>query len=62
VPTPGDHRHCKVCGRTCDPEKTTCSKACAQQLEERLRTKRMYTYILYASIALLAIVFVSRLI
>jgi predicted nucleic acid-binding Zn ribbon protein len=60
VRTEGDHRHCKICGRVCDPEEDTCSKACAQKRLERLQTRRMYTYLMYGAIALLLIVLFAR--
>jgi predicted nucleic acid-binding Zn ribbon protein len=59
VPSEADHRHCKVCGRVCDPTVETCSKACRTKREEMLRTRRTYTYLLYGTIALVAIVFLS---
>lgn len=55
-----DHRHCKICGRVCDPAEETCSKACAQKRLERLQTRRMYTYLMYGAIALLAIVLLTH--
>lgn len=55
----GDHRHCKICGRVCDPDEDTCSKECAQRRADRVRTQRMYTYLMYGAIALLAIVLLS---
>ncbi|MGD0257039.1 MAG: DUF2116 family Zn-ribbon domain-containing protein [Thermoplasmata archaeon] len=54
-----DHRHCKVCGRVCAPEDETCSKACRLKREEMVRQRRIYTYLLYGTIALVAIVFLS---
>jgi len=56
-----DHRHCKVCGKVCDPDEETCSRACREERERRVQTRRTYTYLLYGAIALLLIVFVSRL-
>ncbi|HLM91480.1 MAG TPA: DUF2116 family Zn-ribbon domain-containing protein [Thermoplasmata archaeon] len=55
-----DHRHCKVCGRTCDPDERTCSKECAQKLEDMARSRRNYQYLLYASIILLLVVLLSH--
>jgi predicted nucleic acid-binding Zn ribbon protein len=55
-----DHRHCKVCGRMCDPDEQTCSRACAQERERIVRSRRNMTFLLYASIALVLIVFVAR--
>ncbi len=54
-----DHRHCKVCGRTTGPKQETCSAECAAKREERLRSARNYRYILYATIALVLILFLS---
>ncbi len=56
-----DHRHCKVCGRVCDVGEETCSRACREKRAEQLATRRRYVYLLYGAIALLLIVFVSRL-
>jgi predicted nucleic acid-binding Zn ribbon protein len=59
VGSEGDHRHCKVCGRVCDPGDETCSKACRVKREQLLTTRKTYTYILYGTIAVVAIVFLS---
>jgi len=56
-----DHRHCKICGRVCPADEETCSRACRDKRAQQLQSRRMYTYLLYGSIALLLIVFVSRL-
>lgn len=61
MPLPVDHGHCKVCGRVCDPGEETCSRACRERRAQQLATRRMYTYLLYGTIALLLIVFLSRL-
>jgi predicted nucleic acid-binding Zn ribbon protein len=61
VPPEDDHRHCKICGRVCGPGAETCSKACERTREDRARARRNYTLLLYGSIALLAIVFLTRL-
>jgi predicted nucleic acid-binding Zn ribbon protein len=55
-----DHRHCKVCGRVCDVDDDTCSRACAEKRAQQLQSRRTYTYLLYGTIALLLIVFLSR--
>jgi predicted nucleic acid-binding Zn ribbon protein len=55
-----DHRHCKVCGRVCDVSEETCSRTCAEKRAAQLQTRRTYTYLLYGTIALLLIVFLSR--
>ena len=55
-----DHRHCKVCGRVCDVSSDTCSRTCAERRAAQLQTRRTYTYLLYGTIALLLIVFLSR--
>jgi predicted nucleic acid-binding Zn ribbon protein len=62
VSVEGDHRHCKVCGRTCDVDSETCSRACAERRAQQLQSRRNYTYLLYASIAILFVVLVSRLV
>jgi len=55
------HRHCKVCGSVCKVTDETCSKACRAQRAQQLQTRRGLMYLLYASAALLLIVFVTRL-
>jgi predicted nucleic acid-binding Zn ribbon protein len=52
-----DHRHCKVCGKVCAPGAETCSKACARERQRRLDTRRTYTYLLYAAIAIVVVAF-----
>ncbi len=54
-----DHRHCKICGRVTSPDEETCSPECAAKREQRLRASRNYRYILYATIALLLVLFFS---
>jgi predicted nucleic acid-binding Zn ribbon protein len=54
-----DHRHCKVCGKVCDPGEETCSKACRTKREQLQSTRRMYTYLMYAVILILAIAFLA---
>ncbi len=54
-----DHRHCKVCGRVTSPDADTCSSKCAAVREQRLRARRNYTYILYATIALVTVLLLS---
>jgi len=53
----GDHRHCKVCGRVTKPGSETCSATCAAERERRQSTARNYRYLLYGTIAILAILF-----
>lgn len=55
-----DHRHCKVCGRMCGVGEETCSRACAERRAAQIQSRRTYTYLLYGTIALLLIVFLSR--
>jgi predicted nucleic acid-binding Zn ribbon protein len=57
--TPSDHAHCKVCGRVAPAGAETCSRACREEREQRLRTRRNYTLMLYAAIALILVVFAS---
>jgi len=51
-----DHRHCKVCGRTCAPGDETCSAPCQEKREATIRTRRFYTNVMYIVIAFLAII------
>jgi pantetheine-phosphate adenylyltransferase len=62
VPTTAaaDHRHCKVCGRPCASDEWTCSSECSERRERIERSRRNYTYLLYGSIALLAILLFSH--
>ncbi|MGD0250446.1 MAG: DUF2116 family Zn-ribbon domain-containing protein [Thermoplasmata archaeon] len=60
MPDDGDHRHCKVCGRVCDVGEETCSRACGEKRARQLQSRRNYTYLLYGTIALLLIVFLSH--
>ncbi len=62
MPLEGDHRHCRVCGKVCAPGAETCSKACAQTREDRARSRRNYQLLLYGAIALLAVVFLARVV
>lgn len=54
-----DHRHCKVCGRVCPVGEETCSKKCREKRAALIASRRNYMYLLYAFIAILAIVFLS---
>jgi predicted nucleic acid-binding Zn ribbon protein len=58
----GDHRHCKVCGRVCDVGEDTCSRACREKRAAQLSSRRTYTYLLYAAIAILVIAFLSSVV
>lgn len=57
-----DHRHCKNCGRVCDPDEETCSDACRERREQVLATRRNYTYLMYGVMALLVILFLFRIV
>jgi predicted nucleic acid-binding Zn ribbon protein len=59
VPAEGDHRHCKVCGRVCAVGEETCSRACREKRAAQVAQRRNYSYLLYAAIAILLIVFLS---
>lgn len=59
MPTEGDHRHCKVCGKVCAVGDETCSKACREKRARQLATRRNYQYLLYVAIAILLLVFLS---
>ena len=57
-----DHRHCKVCGKVCAVGEETCSKACRTKRAQQLRTRQMYIYLIYATIAIILVAFlVSRI-
>ena len=58
---PENHRHCKVCGQVCKLGDETCSKACRLERARQLQNRRGLMYLLYASAALLLIVFLTRL-
>ncbi len=60
MPGESDHRHCKVCGRVCDVGEETCSRACREKRAQQVSTRRTYVYLLYGTMALLLIVFLSR--
>ena len=57
MPAEGDHRHCKVCGRVCTVGEETCSRACRDKRAAQLASRRNYTLLLYAAIAILVIAF-----
>ncbi|HXY12781.1 MAG TPA: DUF2116 family Zn-ribbon domain-containing protein [Thermoplasmata archaeon] len=57
MPAEGDHRHCKVCGRVCAVGEETCSRACREKRAAQLASRRTYTYLLYAAIAILVVAF-----
>jgi predicted nucleic acid-binding Zn ribbon protein len=59
MPTVGEHRHCRVCGRVTEPDRETCSETCAAERARRLSSARNYRYLLYGTIALLLIIFLS---
>lgn len=54
----GDHRHCKSCGKVCDPGEETCSAECAAKRTRLAETRRNYTFMMYGLAALLLFVFV----
>jgi predicted nucleic acid-binding Zn ribbon protein len=60
VSPPDDHRHCKVCGKLCPPDETTCGPEHAARLDAAVRARRNYVYLLMASGALLLILLVSH--
>lgn len=60
MPLEQDHRHCKVCGKVTSLDSDTCSAKCATVREQRLRARRNYTYILYATIALITVLLLSN--
>lgn len=59
MPTDGDHRHCKVCGRVTKPDAETCSSACAAERARRLSAARNWRYLLYGTIAFVLLLFLT---
>lgn len=55
-----DHRHCKVCGKTCGVDDDTCSRACREERARRVQSKKNLQLLLYAAMALILIVFVAQ--
>jgi predicted nucleic acid-binding Zn ribbon protein len=51
------HRHCKVCSKPCSLDAEVCSKACRRTYDERRRTRQQYTYVMYALMAFVVLVF-----
>jgi predicted nucleic acid-binding Zn ribbon protein len=54
---PSDHRHCKSCGRVCEPGQETCSTECAEKRRHLLETRRTYTYMMYGLAGVLILLF-----
>ncbi|HTP53789.1 MAG TPA: DUF2116 family Zn-ribbon domain-containing protein [Thermoplasmata archaeon] len=54
-----EHRHCKICGRTCSVDDETCSTKCQDALDRRARSRRNYMYLLYGTAALLFVLLLS---
>lgn len=52
-----DHRHCRVCGTPCAPGSDTCSTACAERRAAMISSRKSFTYLFYALVAFLLIVF-----
>jgi len=61
VPEGSDHHHCKVCGDVCPPGASFCSSACEGKRAETLRQRRLLQTLMYATILVLAVVFVFNL-
>ncbi|HEY6238316.1 MAG TPA: DUF2116 family Zn-ribbon domain-containing protein [Thermoplasmata archaeon] len=55
-----DHRHCKSCGKVCDVDEDVCSPTCREKRDQTLRTRRTYTYLLYALMVILVVAFLFR--
>ncbi|MGI0055057.1 MAG: DUF2116 family Zn-ribbon domain-containing protein [Thermoplasmata archaeon] len=56
-----NHRHCKVCGKVCATNVDTCSRACEEQRENTLRSKRTWTNLLYILIVVFAFLFLVEI-
>jgi len=46
-----------MCGRVCPVGEETCSRACRDKRAAQIATRRNYTLLLYAAIAILVIAF-----
>jgi predicted nucleic acid-binding Zn ribbon protein len=42
-----DHRHCKVCGKTCALNVETCSTACRDKRAASIQSRRQTMYMFY---------------
>ena len=56
-----DHRHCKVCGLVCPPDEETCSAACRTKREATMKSRRLWTGILYVLIVFFAAILLLQL-
>lgn len=52
---PSDHRHCKSCGRSVDPDDDVCSTECGEKRRKVLETRRNTTYMMYGLMAFLVV-------
>jgi len=51
------HMHCPVCGKAIPPEEQTCSEACQERLRQTIKKRKTYTWIMYALMMLIVILF-----
>ncbi len=57
----GEHSHCKVCGKVAPPGADTCSAACQEIRDARLRTRRNWSALLYILIVVFAFLLLIEL-
>ena len=55
-----DHRHCKSCGKVCDPDEETCSPACAERRATQQRSRQNSVRLMYVLIAIVLVVFLLQ--
>ena len=56
------HRHCIVCGKAIEPDKTYCSKECEIEAEKERKRQRNLMLIMFGSmfLMLMLIIFMGR--
>ena len=54
-----EHAHCRICRKVCPPGEDTCSPACQRERTRRLQARRNYLYLLYATGAIIVVLFVT---
>ncbi|MCW6167184.1 MAG: DUF2116 family Zn-ribbon domain-containing protein [Thermoplasmatales archaeon] len=56
-----EHTHCKVCGKVAPPNAETCSPACREIREARMRSRRNWSALLYILIVVFAFILLIEL-
>jgi predicted nucleic acid-binding Zn ribbon protein len=52
---PDEHRHCRVCGKVTAPGNETCSRACREKRETRVRSQQNLIRMMYVLMAIVLI-------